>query len=137
MTLDLIVTNNNPGPVVLKRKRKPSNVQIGAYYKGRSKKWLEARGWQVADLEIVRWIFAGDKGRIPVKRDQFGADLLAVNKTGVAFIQVKGGQSASGGTTFPEAQRIFQSFIWPVRGTARIILAWTPRARSPRVIRCE
>src|SRR6185436_8702979 len=67
-----------------------SNVARGAYYKGRTRKWLIEMGWQVADLEVIRYVGAG----IPVKRDQFGADLLAVSAKRLLFVQVKSGKHA-------------------------------------------
>lgn len=54
-----------------------SNASRGAAAKARTKKFLQARGYQVADMEKVFYIFT-PKGRIPTKRDQLGADLLAV-----------------------------------------------------------
>lgn len=108
-----------------------TNVSRGAAAKGRTKKYLQARGYQVADLEVVRWIH-GKGGRIPVKRDQFGSDLLAVNELEVIFVQVKSGASAATGT-FPDARREFAKHTFP-RGVLRRIIAWPPRARRPRVI---
>ena len=64
----------------------------GQYWKGRTKKFLEAAGYQVAFLERVLWLQTA-RGRIPVKRDQFASDLLAVNAEDVIFVQVKGGVS--------------------------------------------
>ena len=108
-----------------------TNVSRGAAAKGRTKKYLIERGWQVADLEVVRYIF-GKGGRVPVKRDQFGSDLLAVNDLEVVFVQVKSGKTAAGGT-FPDARREFAKFTFPA-GAVRRIIAWPPRARHPRVI---
>lgn len=109
-----------------------SNAQRGARAKGRTKAYLEARGYQVADLEIVRWIFAGGARRLPVKRDQFGSDLLAVSSKEVIFVQVKSGASAATGM-FPEAQREFRKYRFPPN-VRRLIVAWVPRAREPRLI---
>lgn len=108
-----------------------TNVSRGAAAKGRTKKWLQSRGWQVADLEVVRWIMS-PRGRVPIKRDQFGSDLLAVGDTEIMFVQVKSGKTATGGT-FPDARREFAKFTFPA-GAVRRIIAWPPRARHPRVI---
>lgn len=109
----------------------PSNSQKGAYYKGRAKKWLEARGYQVADLEKVYWI----RGQIPVKRDQFGADLLAVSPERIAFVQVKGGRQAAGAGQFPEARREFDRYRFPAGPIVRkLVLAFAPGSREPRVL---
>lgn len=125
-----------------------SNASRGAAAKARTKKWLQAHGYQVADLERVHWIFT-PKGPLPTKRDQFGADLLAVPMTDrgawlglggvgpsdVVFVQVKSGKSAIGGT-FPDARRKFAEFSFP-RTTAQVVIAWPPRARVPRIVVCK
>jgi hypothetical protein len=123
----------------------PSNAERGARAKGRTKKWLEARGYQVADLEKVHWIFMPSGNRIPTKKDQMASDLLAVATrnvepyaitTGqdalVLFVQVKSGKSASGGT-FPDARRKFAAYTWP-SCTTQVVIAWPPRARHPRIV---
>ena len=117
-------------------KRKPaigrrSNASRGAYYKGRTRKWLEDLGYQVADLEVVRWVTSpGGTIRFPVKRDQFGSDLLAMNKVESVYVQVKSGKVSG---NFPAARRKFDEFQWPPN-TRRWVVAWAPRSRQPRVI---
>ena len=111
-----------------------SNAARGARAKARTKQWLIARGYQVGDLEVVRWIVKPGGDRIPVKRDQFGSDLIAVSADDVLFVQVKSGESARGGT-FPDARRKFQAFTFPTT-TKQIVIAWPPRARVPRVVQC-
>jgi hypothetical protein len=69
-----------------------------------------------------------------VKRDQFGADLIAMNWRWIVFVQVKSGKSAVGGT-FPEARRTFAQFVFPDY-VQRWVVAWAPRARAPRVVIC-
>ena len=113
-----------------------SNASRGAYYKGRTRKWLEGLGYQVADLEVVRWIHKPSGERIPVKRDQFGSDLLAMNIDGFVFVQVKSGRVTG---NFPEAARkfaavIWPELVWPSTAVKRWVVAWAPRARQPRVI---
>ena len=115
----------------------PSNAAKGSYYKLRTKKWLIARGFQVASLEVVRWIYGrwpnGRRGRLmPVKFDQFGSDLLAVNADRIVFVQVKGGEAARTGF-FPESRRTFETFTFPP-GSRQVVIAWAPRASKPRVI---
>jgi hypothetical protein len=104
----------------------------GAYYKARTKRWFEARGWHVADLEVVRWVGAGPV-RFPVKRDQFGADLLLVGFERIVFVQVKGGQQAEGRGTFAAARREFAQHYVP-RWVEQVIVAWAPGAQVPRII---
>lgn len=110
-----------------------SNAQKGAYYKSRTKKWLEARGWQVADLEVVRMVYAPGRAPFAVKRDQFASDLLALRGDTVAFIQVKGGAMCAGHGQFPKARAAFSAFTFP--STVKLfIVAWAPRSRAPRII---
>lgn len=110
-----------------------SNASRGAAAKGRTKRWLEAEGYQVADLEIVRYVFT-PRGRMPIKRDQFGSDLLAVSLQHVMFVQVKSGAAAAGGT-FPAARREFGKSTFP-ESARTVIIAWPPRARVPRIMEC-
>ena len=73
-----------------------SSAQKGAYYKSRTRVWLRDRGYDVAEFEVVRTLWT-PKGRLPVKRDQWGADSVAKNAERLVFIQVKGGASARTG----------------------------------------
>lgn len=113
-----------------------SNAQKGAYYKTRTKRWLEVQGYTVVDLEIVRWVQRPGSDRFPVKRDQMGSDLLAVKADTELWIQVKGGKQAAGHGQFLPAQREFAKFTFP-HWSEQWVVAWPPRARQPRIIRVE
>lgn len=64
-----------------------------------------------------------------VKRDQLGADLLAVNADRILFVQVKGGASyKTSGVS--KARTEFDRYPCPV-GAAQWIVIWPPRARVP------
>lgn len=109
-----------------------SNAQKGAYYKNRTKAWLEARGWSVGFLERVMWIPSRDplkpEDRIPIKRDQFGADLLAMKPDAVAFVQVKFGRDK-----VLDAVREFGKFPFPPF-VEQWVVVWTKGAHNPEVI---
>lgn len=109
-----------------------SSARRGAYYKGRTKRWLETQGYQVADLEKVHWIMRAGRPTFATKRDQFGSDLLAVNRDRVIFVQVKGGGTVTGGT-FPAARRRFAACPCPPCARQWII-AWPIRSKVPRVV---
>lgn len=109
-----------------------SNVARGAYYKARTRKWLKALGYDVAELEVVRWVFAAGR-RVPVKRDQFASDLLAMSHRRLIFVQVKSGAQCAGVRSFPDARAAFGEFRFPPF-TERWIVAWEFRARRPRVL---
>jgi hypothetical protein len=108
----------------------PSAVAKGQYWKTRTKKWLEAQGYQVAFLERMLWIQTAH-GRCPVKRDQFASDLLAVNEHQVIFVQVKGGVSRK--SNLAAARGAFGQYAFPL-GTQQWIVCWAPRARQPEVV---
>ena len=107
----------------------PSSARKGAYWKGRTKKYLEKAGWQVGDLEVVRWIQPPGRDRMPVKRDQFGADLLCVNAETIVFVQVKGGKQKN----LAKARRAFEGYTFPPCSKQWLIF-WKPRAHEPDVI---
>lgn len=110
-----------------------SNVSRGARAKGKTKKWLIAKGWTVADLEIVRWIVKPGAPPMPVKRDQLGSDLLALSPRRLVFVQVKSGAEAEGKGNFPKARREFDRFTFPP--FVRLwIVAWPARSSVPRII---
>ena len=115
-----------------------SNASRGAYYKNRTRKYLEARGFVVFDMETVRWVGKPGANRIPIKRDQLASDLGAMNAMGIIFVQVKSGNVTG---NFPEAKRKFAEYPWPAglhgpHVVRRQIYAWAPRARAPRIVEC-
>ena len=74
------------------------------------------------------------KGRIPIKRDQFGADLLAMRRETPAvlvFVQVKLGAPAKAKTV-----RTFRDYPFPWHSDYLQVwlVVWKARARDPRVL---
>ena len=112
-----------------------SNARKGSYYKARSKKWLIDHGWLVWDMEVMHWIYPPGREPFPVKHDQLASDLGAMKGDRIAFIQVKGGEAASGGT-FPAARRAFAAFQFP-SFVEQWVMAWAPRAREPRIVEVQ
>src|ERR1043165_4266167 len=105
-------------------------VSRGQYFKQRSKRWLEAHGYTVAFLERMLYI-QGRHGLVPVKRDQMGADLLAVNHERVIFAQIKWGETWR--SQLAAARREFSKY--PLAADCeQVIIGWPPRAREPEVI---
>jgi hypothetical protein len=110
-----------------------SSAQKGAYYKARTREWYGARGWQIVDLEIVKWIHSFDKKtgepiRIPVKRDQMGSDLMVVNKAEIHFLQVKLNRN-----NISQGKREFWKHVFPPLAR-RFVVVWIPRARDPELV---
>jgi hypothetical protein len=110
-----------------------SASQKGNYYKLRTKKWLEAKGYSVAFLERMLWIPPKVKGdrMIPVKRDQFGADLLAVNHDEIIFVQVKLNRK-----NIAAGRHEFARYTFPP-STQRWIVIWEPKAHEPDIEDCS
>ena len=102
----------------------------GAHYKGRSKKWLQAQGHSVADMELVRTVHTGN-GVFHTKRDQWGSDLAYFDHDTVVFVQVKGGGKPLS-TLLREAGKAFAEHRFP--NTCRVELhVWRRLARAPEV----
>ena len=108
-----------------------SNATRGAYYKARSKRWLQKEGFQVADMELVRTVFT-PYGQIYTKRDQFSSDLMYLTKDIVVFVQVKGGMKPLS-TLVKDAARSFAKHEFPEHSRQELHV-WRPRARKPEVV---
>lgn len=104
----------------------PSSAQKGQYFKLKTKKWLETKGYVVAHLERMLMVAPGRF----VKQDQLGSDLLAVNTSHVLFVQVKGGLTWRSGLS--AARHEFEKHPYP-SGSMQWIVGWDPRARMPAV----
>jgi hypothetical protein len=102
-----------------------SAVSRGNYYKLRTKRWLEQKGYQVAFLERVLWI-----RKVPVKHDQFASDLLAMNEDSLIFVQVKLNRA-----NVARAREEFRRHVF-APGAQRWIVVWEPRAREPDILDC-
>jgi hypothetical protein len=108
---------------------KRSASAVGQHYKARTKKWLEARGFHVAHLERLMVIHS--KPGMFVKRDQLGADLLAVSDHAVVFVQVKGGVTWR--ANLAAARTEFERYPLPPCAVQAIV-GWSKGARQPEVI---
>ena len=108
----------------------PSAVARGSYWKARSKRWLETQGEVVGFMERMLHV-QGQHGLIPVKRDQLGADLIAVSRFGTKFIQCKGGATWRSGLAAARAE--FAKYpLGP--GAEQHIHGWDPGAHHPEVL---
>jgi hypothetical protein len=114
-----------------------SNVAAGSHYKARTKKWLEARGYEVGHLERMfllhkdeKSLKPGESPLLPIKKDQFGSDLLAVNDTEILFVQVRLGRSTLG-----RGRLEFAQHKCPPPAKQWIVI-WERGGREPEVIDC-
>ena len=111
----------------------PSNAARGARWKARSRRFLEAQGYIVADLEIIRNVWT-PIGIMPQKRDQWGSDLIAACGTrGYLWVQVKGFSTKK--PSLAPARRTFAQFPRPP-WTKKIIMLWKLGARAPEIVEC-
>lgn len=117
-------------------KKVRSAAAKGSHYKARTKQWLEKQGYSVGHLERMMWIRAGQPCGVcaqpkmfATKKDQFGADLLAVRADmPVTFVQVKLNRH-----DIAAAVRIFGEFPFPTTAR-RWVVVWEKGAREPEVI---
>ena len=65
-----------------------NKVKKGNYYRLKTKKWFEKEGYVVEVAEKNQRIWT-KKGVIFIKKDLWGADLIAKNKFEMIFIQCK------------------------------------------------
>ena len=100
----------------------------GKWFNFRS--WLEAQGFVVEPLQLYGWIKT-THGLRPIKRDSFGADLLAVARHRTVFVQCKGGETWRSGLA--AARDLFAQYpLGPY--SSQWILGWNPRAHDPEII---
>lgn len=104
-----------------------SNSKKGNYYKLRTKKWLEKKGYQVSFLERLQSIYIN--GRVIfIKKDQMASDLLAVSDSEIIFIQVKLNKAH-----VADAIKEFHKFKFPDMAEKWIVV-WEVRAREPDIV---
>ena len=106
----------------------PSAVAKAAALEKPHEEVPQASGYQVAFPESACCGFRASSGRVPVKRDQFGADLLAVNgRSRSSSCRSKAASRAA--TMSPDARREFAKYAFPA-GTKQWIVLWRLRARG-------
>jgi len=105
-----------------------STISKGNRYKYKTKKWLENQGFKVEYSEMVRYYF--DKGRrIPIKKDLFFSDIIAVRSDLVAFVQVKVNRR-----NLSPAKALLGALAVP-KNVEKWIVVWTPRKKEPDIIK--
>ena|SRR3990167_10369906 len=102
----------------------------GNYYKLRTKKWLKAKGFEVATMERMLRISKDDKV-IFIKQDQMASDLLAVSEEQIIFIQVKLNRKH-----IAEGVKGLAAFKMP-KWVDKWVVVWSRGAREPEVIEVE
>jgi len=103
----------------------------GNYYKYKTKQWLIKQSYCVDYLEKLQRVFS--KGQlIYVKKDLFGADILAFNKDEMIFVQVKSGEK----TTGINIKKAINEFLkYPFPDFVKLwIVVWRPKEKEPEII---
>lgn len=107
-----------------------NNAKKGTYYKARTKKWLEGKGYVVGSLEKMFPIMRPGKTAFFIKQDQFGSDLLAVGSSDLIFVQVKLNRK-----NIAVAHKEFAKFPWPSsKAVKRWIVVWEVGGHEPEII---
>lgn len=107
-----------------------NKVQKGNYYRLKTKKHLEADGYEVVNMEQSQRIWT-KKGTIFIKKDIWGADLCAKNDKEIIFIQVKANKGDISKGIKELKKTVWAKFIklW--------VVYWQPRAREPEIIEIQ
>ena len=98
----------------------------GNYYRRKTKKWFEDKGYFADYLEKNQRIFTNGQ-IIFIKKDVAGADGMAMNGKEMIFWQSK-----LGNKNVAKAIKEFKSYPYPP-SVGRWIIVWTPRGREPYI----
>ena len=105
----------------------PSAVATGSYYQHRTVTWLTRHGFAVAITQRMLSVWT-PRGLVHTKRDQLGADVIAMGQDQTLVIQIKGGATWRSGLA--AARKEFAKYpLGP--GCWQVIMGWSPRAREP------
>lgn len=102
----------------------------GNYYKYKTKKFFEKEGYICEYLERLQRIYKNGKV-IYIKKDTFGADIIAMNENEICFIQSKLGKK-----NIDKGIKEFQKYPYP-KFVRRILVVWEKKKREPEIIEWE
>lgn len=108
-----------------------NRVSKGNYYKTKTARWYRQQGYDVASIEIVRRIVTKDNKVVFSKKDLWGGDLCASNKTEMIWIQVKSNKAhISAGI-----KELIKAPLPPC--IRKVVVYWPLRAREPEINEVE
>jgi hypothetical protein len=114
-----------------------STTSTGNYYKNRTKKYLESKGYTVQLTEFLTTRIIGPGKFIYVKKDVFGSDGIAMNGEEIIFWNSKA-TTKERGHTFDvhkyQGKTEFSKYPFPVF-VKRKLYIWVPR-KEPIIIDC-
>ena len=96
-----------------------NKVRKGNYYRLKTRKWLESKGYLVEILE--------HSGRYS-KKDIWGSDLIAKNETELIFIQVKSNKAH-----LSMGKKELLATVWPPFVKLWVV-CWEPYSKKPIVV---
>lgn len=102
----------------------------GDYYKYKTKKWFEKKGYFSDYLEKRQRIYIQGKVMF-IKRDIVGSDGLAMNGEHLVFWQCKLNKA-----NIDKGIKEFKKYPFP-SNVERWVIVWTPRAREPEIVIVE
>jgi Holliday junction resolvase-like predicted endonuclease len=116
-----------------------SKVSKGNYYRLRTKQWLQELGYLVENLErsqriVTRNKTTGEQQVLFIRRDVWGADLIARNEEHVLFVQVK-----SNAGDVAKGMKELSKGPWP-EAVVRWVVWWPARRRmkdGPVIVEVE
>jgi hypothetical protein len=111
-----------------------STVSMGNYYKNRTKKWLEAKGYTVQLTEFVSARPIGGGRMIWTKKDVFGSDGIAMNGEEIIFWNAKATKIGQISWHKSQGKKQFDQFPFP-ESVKRHLYIWEPR-KEPIIIDC-
>ena len=107
-----------------------NKIKKGNYYRLKTKKFYEEEGWRVEIIEKNQRIFT-PKGVIFIKRDVWGADMVAVKNDEELWIQSK-----TNPVDINKGLMEFKKYPMPAR-VKQVVVIWQPRAKEPEIIEAK
>lgn len=102
-------------------------VQKSDYYRWKTKKWFQEKGYYVEYLEVYRRIVKDGKTLI-IKRDLFGADMMAINGKELIFAN-----SVLGRKNIAKHVKEFEKYPYP-SSVNRWVVVWEKGRREPEIV---
>jgi len=109
------------------------------YYRYKTKKWFQEKGYCCEYLELYRKIFDRKKNKaFFIRQDLFGADGISMNKERIIFWNSKFGMPDIKEDKINEGIKTFMKFPYPVcKYIERWLVLWKKKVKEPEIIVVE
>lgn len=114
-------------------KKKVSTVKRGNYYKKKTQKWFEEKGYTVELTEFVCGRPIGDNKIIYMKKDILASDGIAYNEKEFILWNSKHTDTGSISDQKSKGKKAFEEIKTPPFIEKQLII-WQPRVKQPEVI---